>query len=430
VRKDIFKRLIADSQEKDLSYVVDRDLEIPLDTGKIISLIGVRRSGKTHVVYSIINKLRKTTDTKSIVYINFEDDRLFPLELKDLSTLLDAYYELYPDKKNEKVYFFFDEIQNVQDWEKFVRRLYDTENCTIVITGSSAKLLSKEIATSLRGRTLSYEVFPLSFSELLTFRGISKELHSSRAQAKIKNAFSEYLIRGGFPEIVNYDQAVYMKTLQEYIDLIMYRDVIERYSISNTFLLKRLIKFCYTNVSTLVSFNKLYNAFKSEGLSISRNTVYEYISYLEDAYALFTVPIYAKSLREQWRNPRKIYSVDVGFKTAMDYPFSMDRGRIFENIVFLELRRKAEQIYYFKGKHEVDFYYTSAGKEHLLNVTYDMESSDTREREIRGLVEAMKRFSLKKGTIVTSEHKEEIKTEAGKLYVIPLWEWLLTSQDS
>ena len=425
MQKDIFKRLIVDSQVKDLSYVMDRDLEIPLDTGKIITLIGVRRSGKTHVLYSIINKIRKTFDPNNIVYINFEDDRLFPLELKDLSNLLDAYYELYPDKKNEKVYFFFDEIQNVRDWEKFIRRLYDTENCVIFITGSSSKLLSKEIATALRGRTLSYEVFPLSFNEFLGFKGTRKDLHSSKSQARLKNAFSEYLIKGGFPEIVNYDQAVYIKALQEYIDLIMFRDVIERYGISNTFLLKRLIKFCYTNVSTLVSLNKLYNTFKTEGLNISRNTVYEYISYLEDAFALFTVPIYAQSMREQWRNPRKIYSVDVGFKTAMDYPFPMDTGRVFENIVFLELRRKAEKIYYFKGKYEVDFYYTSGGKEHLLNVSYEMESPATREREIRGLVEAMTRFSLKEGTIVTSEHKELIKTEVGKIQVVPLWEWLL-----
>jgi predicted AAA+ superfamily ATPase len=425
MQKDIFKRLIADSQENDLSYVMDRDMKIPLDAGKIISLIGVRRSGKTHVLYSIINKIRKTADPKNIVYINFEDDRLFPLVLKDLNTLLDAYYEMYPDKKNEKVYFLFDEIQNVQNWEKFIRRLYDTENCAIFITGSSAKLLSKEIATALRGRTLSYEVFPLSFSEFLRFKGIKPDIHSSKSQARIKNVLADCLIRGGFPEIINYDQAVFMKTLQEYIDLIMYRDVVERYSISNTFLLKRLIKFCYTNISTLVSFNKLYNDFKSEGLSISRNTVYEYISYLEDAYALFTVPIYAKSVREQWRNPRKIYSVDVGFKTAMDYPLSMDIGRVFENIVFLELRRKTEKIYYFKGKQEVDFYYTLGGKEHLLNVSYEMESQETREREIRGLVEAMKRLSLKEGTVVTSEQKELIKTEAGEINVIPLWQWLL-----
>jgi len=426
VQKDIFKILIVDSQEKDLSYVRDRDLEIPLDTGKIISLIGVRRSGKTHVLYSIIKKIRKTVDPKNLVYINFEDDRLFPIELKDLNTMLDAYYEMYPDKKNEKVYFFFDEIQNVQNWEKFIRRLYDTENCVVFLTGSSAKLLSKEIATALRGRTLSFEVFPLSFSEFLRFRGINTDVHSSKSRARIKNALADYPIRGGFPEIVNYDRAVFLKTLQEYIDLIMYRDIIERYRVSNTFLLKRLIKFCYSNISTLVSFNKLYNDFKSEGLSISRNTVYEYISYLEDANALFTVPIYAKSVREQWRNPRKIYSVDVGFKTAMDFPLSMDTGRVFENIVFLELRRKTERIYYFKGKREVDFYYMAGGEERLLNVSYQMDLPATREREISSLVEAMKNFSLEQGSIVTSEHKELIKTEAGKIYVIPLWEWLLT----
>ncbi len=427
MQKDMFKRLIADSQGKDLSYVMDRDIEIPFNTDKIISLIGVRRSGKTHVLYSIINRIRKTVEPNNILYINFEDDRLFPLELKDLNTLLEAYYEMYPDKKNEKVFFLFDEVQNIQNWEKFIRRLYDTENCAIFITGSSAKLLSKEIATALRGRTLSYEVFPLSFSEILRFKGIKPDLHSSKSQARIKNVLAGCLIRGGFPEIINYEQAVFMKTLQEYIDLIMYRDIIERYGISNTFLLKRLIKFSFSNISTLVSFNKLYNDFKSEGLNISRNTVYEYISYLEDAYALFAVPIYAKSLREQWRNPRKIYSVDVGFKTAIDYPLSMDIGRVIENIVFLELRRRTEKIYYFKGKQEVDFYYILGDKRYLLNVCYEIESPETREREIKGLIEAMKRLSLKAGTVVTSEQKELIKTEAGEINVIPLWQWLLTN---
>lgn len=423
--KDVFKRIIADSQEKDLSYVIERDLSIPLDTGKIISLIGVRRSGKTHVLYSLIKQIKKNTAPENILYINFEDDRLFPMALKDLSAMLDAYYEMYPDKKNEKVYFFFDEIQNVEHWEKFIRRLYDSENCVIFITGSSAKLLSREIATALRGRTLSYEVFPLSFSEFLRFKKIRADIHSSRSISKISNALSEYLVKGGFPEIIHYDQSVYMKTLQEYIDLITYRDIIERHRITNTFLLKRLMKFCFTNISTHVSINKLYNDFKSEGLNISRNTLYEYISHLEDAFALFTVPLYAKSARKQWRNPRKIYSVDVGFKTAMDYPFSIDIGRIFENIVFLELRRKTEKIYYVKEKYEVDFYYISGGKEHLLNVSYDLESPATKEREIRGLVEAMEKLSIKEGRIITAEHKELLKTVAGKIYIVPLWEWLL-----
>ncbi len=425
MQKDIFKRLIADSQERDLSRVMDRDIEIPFDTGKIISLVGVRRSGKTHLLYSLIAKLRMTAGPKNIVYINFEDDRLFPLDLKDLDTLLDAYYELYPDKKNEKVYFFFDEIQNVQNWEKFIRRLYDTENCAIFLTGSSAKLLSREIATALRGRTLSYEVFPLSFREFLRFKEIEADSRSSKAQAVIRNAFSDYLTRGGFPELIHYDQAVFTKTLQEYIDLIVYRDIIERFGVSNTFLLKRLVKFCFTNISTLVSLNKLYHDFKSEGLNISRNTVYEYISHLEDAFALFTVPVHAQSMREQWRNPRKIYSVDVGFKTAMDYPFALDTGRVFENIVFLDLRRNAERISYLKDRQEVDFYYTKGGKEFLLNVCYEMESPATREREVKSLTEAMKRLSLGESLIVTAETREIVDTAAGRITVMPLWEWLL-----
>jgi len=425
MRKDIFKRLIADSQEKDLSHVMDRDVEIPFDSGKIISLIGVRRSGKTHLLYSIIGKLRKAVTPQNIFYINFEDDRLFPLDLKDLDTLLDAYYELYPTKKNEKVYFFFDEIQNVLNWEKFIRRLYDTENCAIFLTGSSAKLLSREIATALRGRTLSYEVFPLSFREFLRFKGIEAESRSSKARALIQNAFADYLTRGGFPELINCDQAVLTKTLQEYIDLIVYRDIIERFGVSNTFLLKRLVKFCFTNISTLVSLNKLYNDFKSEGLKISRNTVYEYISHIEDAFALFTVPMYTQSMREQWRNPRKIYAVDVGFKKAMDYPFALDTGRVFENIAYLELRRKAARICYLKDRQEIDFYYTSDGKERLLNVCCDMALPATRDREVRGLTDAMKRLALRESLLVTAETSEIIDTQAGRITVLPLWEWLL-----
>lgn len=423
--KDVFKQLITDFQDKDLSYVIDRDLKIPLDLGKIISLVGVRRSGKTHVLYSIINRLKKSINAKNIVYINFEDDRLFPLELKDLNTLLDAYYEIYPSKKNQKVYFFFDEIQNVKHWEKFIRRLYDTENCAIFLTGSSASLLSKEIASALRGRTLSYEVLPLSFIEFLRFKGIDVDMHSSKSQALIKNALADYLVKGGFPEIVNYEQSIVMKILQEYIDLLIYRDIIERYAVTNTFLLRRLVKFCYCNIATLVSFNKLYNTLRSEGLSISRNTVYEYITYLEDAYALFTVPVYAKSLREMWRNPKKIYSVDVGFKSVFDFPFSIDIGRVLENVVYLTLRAKTEKIFYFKGKHEVDFYYISEGKGHLLNVCYDMLSHESRNREIKGLLEAMKALSLKKATIVTAEQTETINTEAGQIDVTTLWQWLL-----
>ncbi len=425
MKKDIFKGLIVDFQERDLSHVVDREIEIPLDTGKIITIMGVRRCGKTHLLFSLINKPGKKIDRRNIVYINFEDDRLFPLQSEDLATLIDAYYELYPDKKNEKVFLFFDEIQDVKGWEKFVRRIYDTENCAIFITGSSSKFLSKEIASSLRGRTLSYEVFPLSFKEFLRFKNIEIDMYSSRSAARIKNALNEYLIKGGFPEVVNYDQELFTGTLQEYIDLIMYRDILERFNITNTFLLKYLIKFCFTNVSTLISFNKLYNDFRSQGLHLSRNTIYEYVSYLEDACALFTVPVYSTSVRGEWRNPRKIYSVDIGFKSVIEYAALKDIGRVYENLVFLELRRKYTNIRYIKQKQEVDFYFVSEGKGSLINVCYDLNEPSTREREIRGLLEAMESHTIKRALIITNEVEEQIEVNDRVIDIVPLWKWLL-----
>jgi len=425
MKKDIFKGLIVDFQKRDISHVIKRETTIPLDTGKIITIKGVRRCGKTCLLFSLINSLRERIDKKNIVYINFEDDRLFPLQSEDLAALTDAFYELYPDKKNEKVFFFFDEIQDVKGWEKFVRRIYDTENCSIFITGSSSKFLSKEIASSLRGRTLSYEIFPLSFTEFLRFKHIEIDLYSSGSVARIKNALHEYIMKGGFPEVVNYDRELFIRTLQEYVDLIMYRDILERFNITNTFLLKYLIKFCFTNISTLISFNKLYNDFKSQGLHLSRNTIYEYMSYLEDACALFMVPLHSASVREEWRNPRKIYTVDVGFKSVIEYPALKDIGRIYENLVFLELRKKHMNIRYMKQKQEVDFYFLDKGKGSLFNVCYNIDEPSTKEREIKGLLEAMETLGIRKASIITNEREEEIKANNKTIDIVPLWKWLL-----
>lgn len=427
MKKDLFKRLIVDFQERDDIPVTDRNVIIPLDLNKIISLIGVRRSGKTSILYTLINKLRKELDRTSIVYFNLEDDRLFPLHLNDLNNLLESYYELFPEKKSKTVYFFFDEIQNAPNWERFIRRLYDTENCRIFITGSSSKLLSKEIATALRGRTLSFEIFPLSFREFLHFKKIEVDLHSSRSIANIKNAFASYTVKGGFPETIGLSDNIFTKTLQEYLDLILYRDVMERYNIGNTFFLKFLIKYCFANISTSISFNRLYNDFRSQGLQISKNTVYEYISHLEDAYALFTVPIYASSIKAAMRNPKKLYSIDVGFKQVVDIPFSGDIGRIYENIVFLALRRRVRDIYYFKGKQEVDFYYVEDHKQHLINVCYDFEKPDTGQREVKGLLEGMKFFNVSASVLITSEREEDIDIEDKTISVIPLWKWLIVT---
>ncbi len=430
--KELFKKIIVDFHEHKIENVFERDIDIYLsekgdvnNLNKIVSLIGVRRSGKTFALYSLINRLRVRIDTRNITYINFEDDRLFPISLPDLNTFIEAYYELYPDKKEETVYFFFDEIQNVEHWEKFIRRIYDSEKCRIFITGSSSTLLSGEIASSLRGRTLTYEVFPLTFKEYLAAKNIKININSTKSVSLIKNAFSQYILKGGFPEILNADEELSNRIIEDYVNLIIYKDIFERYRLSNTFLLKFLIKYCFSNISSLFSINKIYNDFKSQGLAVSKNTIYEYIEYMENAFALFTVPIYG-TIKDRIRNPRKIYGVDIGIKKVMDGSFALNIGKIYENIVYLKLRKASKDIYYFfKGKREVDFYCKIGGKDILINVCYDISGVNAQSREIEGLSEAMDFFGAAESFLITSELEKQIDVNDKKIYIVPLWKWLI-----
>lgn len=419
-----WKQIITDSQERDYSHVLPRDIEIPLDSGKSISLIGVRRSGKTNILFSLIHRLRQTTPADAIVYLNLEDDRLFPLTPHDLGEFLNSYYELFPRNRDRRVYFFFDEIQNAPEWERFIRRMDDTENCSLFITGSSAKLLSREIATSLRGRTIPIEVFPLSFAEYLRFRDI-KRGYSSRAISLTKNAFAEYCRTGGFPETVGLDDLRAKQILHEYLQMIMYRDVAERHNVGNLFLLKSLIKHCFSNIANPLSLSKLYNDFRSQGIQLSKNTLFDYISYLEDAYALFLVPVNSSSQREIMRNPRKLYAIDHGLKAVVEMPTGADIGRIFENIVYLQLRRKCQNICYGRQKQEIDFVLPEGETSRLINVAYDISDPGTRNRELNGLVEGMQSLGLQEALLLTAEVEETVATDAGTIRIMPLWKWLL-----
>jgi len=423
--KEVFKRLITDFIERPIKGIVPREYHIPLDSKKIISLIGVRRSGKSSILFDMIKTLRQTIASQNIIYINFEDDRLYPLKLSHLDMLLEAYYEIYPTKRDEKVYLFLDEIQAVPKWELYVRRIYDTLDLQIFITGSSAKLLSTEIATSLRGRTISYEIFPFSFKEYLNYKEIDINLHSSKSLSFIQNALSSYLLDGGFAETINEDKSISRKILSDYLELIVYKDIVDRYNISNRSLLKILNKYCFTNIATLVSFNKLYNEFKSQGYKLSKDTIYQYISHLEDAYTLFTVPIYRNSIKEEHRNPKKIYAIDNGFKKIYDYAIDKDISKLYENIVFLHLRRQTKNIYYFKEKQEVDFYVKLEDKELLVNVSYLVNDDKTRQREIDGLLEAMEYFQLEYSYLVTLSENKIVEIENRKIYIVPLYKWLL-----
>ena len=215
--KELLKTIISDFHIRGLPEFIEREVDIPQNTGKIISIIGPRRAGKTYLMYQLMSKI---PDLTNVIYINFEDERL-ELDSKKLNLIIEAYLELYPDKKESELFFFFDEIQEINDWEKFVRRIYDTVNRKIFITGSSAKLLSKEIATSLRGRTISYEILPLSFSEYLRFKNLEPDTYSTKGKAKILSALGEYMSSGGFPEIVNLQKDIQKKTLTNYFEVML-----------------------------------------------------------------------------------------------------------------------------------------------------------------------------------------------------------------
>lgn len=418
--KDILKRLIVDFQEKPIPQRVERDIPFPVDSRKIVSLIGVRRSGKTSALQYTISRLRETVDTKQIVYLNFEDDRLDPFTISELDLILEAYYELYPSLRENTTYWFFDEIQNVDGWEKFIRRMHDTEKGQIFITGSSAKLLGSELATSLRGRTLRYEVFPFSFREYLRYQNVEVNLSSSAKRTLIKHHFDHYFTHGGFAECFSQSDDIQRRILRDYLDLVIYRDIVDRFGVTNRSLLKHLIKYLFVNPATLVSYNKLYNEFRSQGFRISKDTLIDYFSYLNDAYAAFSIPIFRKSVREEQRNPKKHYIIDNSYKLLYDAFAGQDTGKLYENLVFLHLRRKTPDIYYFKQTYEVDFFVEG----NLINVSATIDNIKTRKREIRSLDEAMGHLGCKESLLLTAEKKETLKTETGTIHVLPVWEWL------
>lgn len=422
--KNLIKRVIVDFQERDLSHVVKRDVDLPTDSKKIVSLIGVRRCGKTYMLFYLINQLRKQIALENLVYINFEDDRLFPLSLKDLDLILESYYEMYPEKRNQLLYLFLDEVQNIDNWELYVRRIHDTENVRLYITGSSSKLLSSEIATSLRGRTITYEVFPFSFKEYLYYKNITINFNSSKSLSYIKNAFNSYLVDGGFAETFDENKDVQRRILKDYLDLIVYKDILERYNIKNHSLLKHLIKHLFVNMGTLISFNKLYNNYKSLGYKVGKDTLFDYISYLQEAFTLFTVPIHRHSVAEETRHPKKLFAIDNGFKKLFSISASGDYSKLYENLAFLHLRRTNQEIYYFKQKQEVDFYYSNE-KKYLINVSYDISNPATFKRETSALIEAMDYYAINQSYLITSEAEDVITTQSKHIKIIPMWKWLL-----
>ena len=357
MNKETIKNLIVENQGRMPFNLCDRKKNIHLKSDQIVTIIGLRRTGKTYFLYQIINKLlEQGTSKEKIIYINFEDERL-EFRKETLQLILDSYYEMYPRNIDEKIYLFFDEIQVVDGWELFVRRLHESKKYKIYITGSSSKLLSKEISTSLRGRAISEHIYPLSFSEILEYKGIkiSKETKYSKYKYEIKKLLEEYKLWGGFFEIIDaVDTEDKRKIAQSYLDLIIYKDIIDRYSIKNIELLKYLIKYFITNTGNKISLNKIYESIKQK-MPSSKDAIANYASFLLDVGFLIDLKKYDPSLKKQ-NIPSKYYVIDPVFKTIFGHNITTDKGQILENIVLIELYKSEKEIYFSElDEKECDF---------------------------------------------------------------------------
>ena len=372
----------------------------------------------------MINQLIEKIEKTKILFLNFEDER-FELNSDELDLILQAYMELYPSYKLSECYFFFDEIQNIPNWEKFIRRMYDTISKNIFITGSNSKLLSSEIATSLRGRTLNFEIFPLSFKEYLSFKDVEVDFYSSKSLAFIKNAQESFLKNGSFPETLFLEEIYANKTLQEYFNVLLYKDLAERYNITNTVALKFFLKRIISSSTKQISINKIFNELKSSGIKIGKNTLYEFLEYVQNIYLALTLQKYDNSLINKELGEKKIYSIDIGLNNATEFRFSDDIGKSLENAVFLELKRKEFDIYYYRtSKSECDFLVFDKNTiSDVIQVTFDMSDENTKNREIKGLIEACKNFDLKSGTIITFDSEDELIENGIKIKIIPFYKW-------
>lgn len=434
---DALKEIILDFQEEALVTGVPRRVAVSTVPGKAMVCIGPRRSGKSTFLFQLIRKLLDAgTSRDNILYLNFFDDRLHFLQRDGLSTVMETYYSLYPEKKNtQTVHCFFDEIQVVPGWEAFVDRIMRTEKCEVYITGSSAQMLSREIATQMRGRALSWELFPFSFREFLDFKGVaSAGPWSARRRLLIQNGFDQYWERGGFPEVAGLDRRLRIRTHQEYWGAMLFRDLIERHDISHPRAVSDLAHWLVENIASLYSVNRLTGYLKALGYRVPKSAVASYLNWFEDAFFLFTVRIFDASLARANANPKKIYCVDHSLVASISSGILVNTGHLLENLVFTALRRATSEIFYYKSRagREVDFVARLGdGSRLLVQVCESLADSRTKQREVAALRDAMGELNLGTSVLVTRGgpagpgEENRIAVDTGVIEVTAAWRFLL-----
>lgn len=395
--RDVIRQKIIDGLAAPQPVLTRRDIRLPGIPGKAITVIGMRRAGKTSFLWqALADRQAAGMEREGLLYLSFEDERLAGMAARDLNLVVEEYYRLQPDwRDRRRAVFFLDEIQVVPGWETFARRLLDSEQIDLFLSGSSAKLLSREVATSMRGRAVEAVVYPFSFREYLRHQGREPEKQSTKLtkadRSSLEKDMRAYLAAGGFPEAQGLDSRDRHELLKSYVDVVLLRDVIERHAVSHPIALRWMVRQLLGNPAGSFSVNKFYGDLKSQGIAIAKDTLHSYLGHLEDAFLVRTVSIATDSERRRMVNPRKAYPIDPGLIPIFDHSGKANLGHALETCVLLELDRRGADVSYVhtSAGREVDFLARyPTGREELIQVCASLDDPTTREREMQALIEA------------------------------------------
>jgi predicted AAA+ superfamily ATPase len=401
-------------------YLVAIERMVPAE--EIVCVAGVRRSGKSTLMYQTIQRLLdKGIPPKNILYVNLHDPA-FSRSTQGLDEILTGYREL--NAPGGRAYIFLDEVQNIPGWERWMKAVYDKkENVKFFVSGSNSSLLSTRLSTLLTGRMLKLIVFPLSFREFLDFRGVTiRDIDVDKTM--VHHHLTKYLEEGGFPRaVLEENRELRQQLLREYYDGILLRDVLQRSDIKFPSKMIDLAQFVASNIGNLLSYKRT-----GERVDISDDVTKEYLALLESAFMIFQVNFFSFSVKETVakQKPRKAYFIDTGMRNAAGFRFSADRGRLMENVVLLELKRRGKEVYYWKGTKEVDFMVKEGDKIEALNVCHVPAKAEPRPQELAGLIEAMTHFELKEATLITWDAERDERVGKKLIHYVPLSKWLLS----
>lgn len=431
--KRLFQEIILDYQKKGVQKLTIRDSEIPFIPFVANGIIGARRSGKTFRTHQIANEV-KSSQKQNICRIQFNDHRLVKIKSTELHQIDQAYYSLFPEKREEEIVFFiFDEIHRIDGWEDYILYLLELETHRVVLTGSTAALQRGKYASQLRGKFLPTIQFPFSFSEFLKHYQIAEDVVSSSGKSFLRKYLLRYLKQGGFPGLLDIPKHLHEEMLRSYWDTMLLRDIIESHSEANINInvLRYFADALISRIGCPMTTGKLASSMKILGFTFSTESLYKYLNYLLDAFMIYNVEFYSESERVRSRNYKKIYCIDWALAQAVSYGAGVDETRALENAVFIELQRRNYRVSYFvtKDGYEVDFVAVNSNAEiELIQVSFSISDDDVKKRELRSIINSYKFLKVDSAKIITFDEEGEEVIDNIRIEIIPAWKWLIASQ--